>query len=175
MLCSAIVLPLDSKLRLCGVSLHVVTQFYSRKKGMGAKHGFSRKASKPAMGIWKCWSWCGSNLSLEHSELGRQISELWGQRVYRAKRPGLPICPWLGIATFLFHNTGDFRLVGFHWKWIHLSQKNWLHFSLPLFLPASPQFCSPLDPLSLFPLHQRTVFKRQVPNKRTNKQTNRIK
>lgn len=70
MLRPAIVLPIDSKLSLCG-GLHTATQLGSREKGMAAKHAFMRCAPQLAVGIWKR----GAGVAWELSEPGREISE----------------------------------------------------------------------------------------------------
>jgi len=49
----AVELPVDSKLSLCGVFLHAVTQLGSREKGTAAKRGFARSAAQLAVEIWK--------------------------------------------------------------------------------------------------------------------------
>lgn len=46
-------LPVDSKLSLCGVFLQMMTQLGSREKGTVGKDGFVSSALQKAMGIWK--------------------------------------------------------------------------------------------------------------------------
>ena len=49
-----VVVPVDSKLSLCGIFLHSAVQLDSREKGMATKRGFERSAPQLAWGIWKC-------------------------------------------------------------------------------------------------------------------------
>ena len=68
-------LPVDSKLSLCGVFLHWVTQLSFREKGTAAKHGFARSA--PPKGCENLEHGAGvvATFQWELRELGGEISE----------------------------------------------------------------------------------------------------
>jgi hypothetical protein len=69
-------LPVYSKLRLCSVFLHVVTQLGSREKGTAPKRGFARSLPQKSVGIWMYKAGMVTTHQWELNKLGGEISEL---------------------------------------------------------------------------------------------------